>query len=99
MLVSFQYVLYTAIIHKAGLYLSLYCIERGLSMAFLTVNAHNRMLDVSCHRNLQTTYLKALDEGVGASSRRLLLKFCFIVLTESDIQLGLNNSVMLTMGH
>jgi hypothetical protein len=68
-------------------------------MAFLTVNAHNRMLDVTYHRNLQTTYLKALDEGVGASSRRLLLKFCFIGLSESDIQLGLNNSAMLTTDH
>jgi hypothetical protein len=37
MLVSFRYVLYTAIIHKTRLYLSFYCIEKGLGMAFLTV--------------------------------------------------------------
>jgi hypothetical protein len=47
MLVSFRYVLYTAIIHKAGLHLSLYCIERGLWMTFLTINEHNRMPDVT----------------------------------------------------
>jgi hypothetical protein len=34
-------------------------------MAFLTVNAHNRMLDDTCHRNLETTYLKDLEEGGG----------------------------------
>jgi hypothetical protein len=32
-------------------------------MTFLTINAHNCMLDVSCHRNLETTYLKDLEEG------------------------------------
>jgi hypothetical protein len=61
MLVSFRQVLYTAIIHKAGPYLSLYCIERGLWMIFLTINAHNRMLDVTCHRNLESAYLTMLS--------------------------------------
>jgi hypothetical protein len=52
-------------------------------MTFLTINAHNRMLDVTCHRNLETTYLKGLEEvGEWASSRRLFLKFWFIVLSE-----------------
>jgi hypothetical protein len=50
-------------------------------MTFLTVNGDNRMLDVTCHRNLKTTYLQDLEEG-RASSRRLLLKFHFIVLSE-----------------
>jgi hypothetical protein len=36
------------------------------------MNAHNRMLGVTFHRNLETTYLKDLEEGAGASSRRLL---------------------------
>jgi hypothetical protein len=41
------------------------------------------MLDVTCHRNLEATYLRDLgEEVVGASSRRLLLKFRFIVLSE-----------------
>jgi hypothetical protein len=49
----------------------------------MTINAHNRLLDVTCHRNSETTYLKDLEEGAGgASSRRLLLRFCFIVLSE-----------------
>jgi hypothetical protein len=52
-------------------------------MTFLTINAHNRMPDVLCHRNLETTYLKDLEERGGrASFRRLLLKFRFIVLSE-----------------
>jgi hypothetical protein len=35
-------------------------------MTFLTINAHNRMLDVTCHRNVETTYLKDLEvEGGG----------------------------------
>jgi hypothetical protein len=65
-------------------------------MRFLTINAHNGMLDGTCHRNLERTYLKYSEEGE-ASSRRLLLKFSFIVLSET--QLGLNNSVILTMNH
>jgi hypothetical protein len=79
MLVSLQYVLHTAIIHKtrplpvAPLYR-----ERN---GFFTINARNRMLDFTCHRNLETTYLKALVEG-RANSRRLLLKFRFFVLSE-----------------
>jgi hypothetical protein len=50
-------------------------------MTFLTINAHNRMPDVTCHRTLETTYLKDLEEG-RAISRRLLLKFHFIVPSE-----------------
>jgi hypothetical protein len=71
-------------IHKTRLYLSLYCIEKGLSMTFLTLNAHNKMLHVTCHRNLEkTTYLKNLKKiKEGGSSIRLLLKFRFIVLPE-----------------
>jgi hypothetical protein len=45
---------------REGLYLSLYCIEKGLWMTFLTTNAHNRMPDVTYHRNLET-----LGEGTG----------------------------------
>jgi hypothetical protein len=70
--------------HKALPVALLYCIEKGLCKIFLIVNAHNRMLGVTPHRNLETTYLKDLDEGGGggASSRRLLLKFRFIVPSE-----------------
>jgi hypothetical protein len=37
------------------------------------------MLDVTCHTDLETTYLKALEElgEGGQSSRRLLAKFRF----------------------
>jgi hypothetical protein len=57
-------------------------------MTFLTINAHNRMLDATYHINLGTTYLKV-------SSRKLLLKFCFIVLSELryPISLGYLHSV------
>jgi hypothetical protein len=51
-------------------------------MTFVTINAHKRMPDVTCHRYLETTYLKDLREREGASSRRLLLKFHLIVLSE-----------------
>jgi hypothetical protein len=34
-------------------------------MTFLTINAHNRMLDVTCYRNLETTCVKDLKEKVG----------------------------------
>jgi hypothetical protein len=30
-------------------------------MTFLTINAHNRMLDVTCHRNIESTYLTLLS--------------------------------------
>jgi hypothetical protein len=39
------------------------------------------MLDVTCHKNLETTHLKDLGGG-GASSKRLLLEFSFSVLSE-----------------
>jgi hypothetical protein len=54
-------------------------------MTFLTINAYNKIPDVICHRNLEITYLKDLEEeeeGGGARSRRLLLKFRVIVLSE-----------------
>jgi hypothetical protein len=53
-------------------------------MTFLTINADNRMLDVTRHKNLEITYLKDLEErwGGGASSKTLVLKFRFIVLSE-----------------
>jgi hypothetical protein len=51
-------------------------------MAFLTINAHSRMLGVACHRHIETTYLKDLEERGKTCSRRLLLKFRFIVLSE-----------------
>jgi hypothetical protein len=47
------------------LYLSLYCIEKKLCMTFLVINAQDRMLDVTCHRNVETTHLKGLEEGGG----------------------------------
>jgi hypothetical protein len=34
-------------------------------MTFLTINAHNRVLDVTYHRNVETTHLKDLGEGGG----------------------------------
>jgi hypothetical protein len=37
-------------------------------MTFLTVIAHNRMLDATYHRNLGTTYPKDLKEGRGKGS-------------------------------
>jgi hypothetical protein len=30
-------------------------------MTFLTINAHNRMLDVTCHRNIESAYLTLLS--------------------------------------
>jgi hypothetical protein len=30
-------------------------------MTFLTINAYNRMLDVTCHRNLESAYLTMLS--------------------------------------
>jgi hypothetical protein len=30
-------------------------------MTFLTINVHNRMLDVTCHRNLESAYLTMLS--------------------------------------
>jgi hypothetical protein len=32
-------------------------------MTFLAINAHNIMLDATCHRNLETTCLKDFEEG------------------------------------
>jgi hypothetical protein len=78
MLVSFQYVLNTAIIQRTRL-LPVALLYREY-MTFLTVNAHNRMLDVIGHRNLETTYMKHIEEG--ARFRRLMLKFRFIFLSE-----------------
>jgi hypothetical protein len=78
MLASFLHVLYTAITHKTRLYLSLYYIEKRLRIIFVKINAHNRLLHVTCHRNLETIHLKDLEEGKGSSSRRLLLKYHFI---------------------
>jgi hypothetical protein len=34
-------------------------------MTILTKNAHYRMLGITCHRNLETTYQKDLEEGGG----------------------------------
>jgi hypothetical protein len=53
------------------------------SSIVLRKGSHNRMLNVTCHRNVETTYLKDLEgRGGGGISRRLLLKFRFIVLSE-----------------
>jgi hypothetical protein len=30
-------------------------------MTFITINAHNRMLDVTCHRNIESAYLTLLS--------------------------------------
>jgi hypothetical protein len=32
-------------------------------MTFITINAHNRMLDITWHRDLETTYLKDSEGG------------------------------------
>jgi hypothetical protein len=48
-------------------------------MTFLTINAHDGMLDVTCHRNLGTTYLKASEEVVGGGGRgrkQVLQDYC-----------------------
>jgi hypothetical protein len=70
MLVSFWYVLYTTIIHKTRPL----PVEKGLRMTFLTINAHNKMLDVTCHRNLETTYLNDLHKGGGGG--QILEDYC-----------------------
>jgi hypothetical protein len=65
MLVSFWHVPYTSLIHKTRpLRVVLLHRERVVNDISYN-NACNRMLDVTCHRNLETTYLKDLEEGGG----------------------------------
>jgi hypothetical protein len=47
------------------------CIDKRLRKRFLTINTHNRMLDVTCHRNFEITYLKDIEGKGGSASSRI----------------------------
>jgi hypothetical protein len=88
MLVSFQHVLYAAIVHKTRhLPITLLYQERVVN-------------DITCHRNLEATYLKDLQEREGSE---FLEDYCpnsvSLLFQNLDTHLGLNISVMLTMDH